>query len=589
MTKRVVAIAIGVGRAARLPRLPGAVNGARGFEAWAKAMGHETHLVTDQVAAVTLTRLKETIEAALAGPPIHRLLLYFAGHGLIREAEEGLWLVSDSMTSLSAIGLGALKQRLAWYGIDQIAIFGDACRELPQNLAEAGLTPDGVVGLGPKFGFVAAVDKFIAAQDGTTTFMIPGADPDDDRCVFSGVLLEGLWGTRPDAFSKVVAKRITSQSLGNFLQKEVLALAQRYQRQVVPSWSSSFPEEDNIYFGEGAPPVAPAFPDWPEKAPAPTPPPWATLEAVPTAAHDPKFAIAPPSPSPAAHLLARVRAQPRPGSFETGAGFVVDDLRQAWAPPDVSIDQHGEQTWWRLCHHGKPILETPVPVLLELADGSVAAVTGLPSFIGALTPGAGGVAALIYREVHMPPAVAKSTEEAIAALEGRAGQSGTLVDLAIELRQGKLADPVRGVISAYLYDALGDVDSIRRMAFYYVQHGQPIPYDVALLAGLGGGPVGDTLRAHVPATKSRKPRTPAEERFDWAWSATPDIDGVVGGFWPWLRQGWAYLDEPSDVGSPLIRQALIPARKHLARGRFATLNAEGAAMLAAAFGLEAKR
>lgn len=612
-TKRIVAIAIGIGRAAGLPRLRGAINGARGFVGWASAMGHETYLITDDEEKVTTVRLRQQLDAALAGPPIHRLILYFAGHGLIREAEEGLWLLSDAMTELRAVAVEPLKRRLARFGIDQIAIFADACRDLPKTLAAADLTADAVLGIGPQRLGTPAIDKFMATQDGATTFMIPGADSDNDRCVFSGVLLEGLWGTRPGAFSKMIDKRITSQSLGTFLQKEVQALAARYDREVVPTWSSSFPEDDNIYFGEGVRPAAPNFPPWPEplarapdakcaeRAPRGPPPGQGAFGAHPAGGFGPP----PPSPGYGApanqgggvsfpytastHLLGRVRTQARPASFETGAGFVVADLRRAWAPRDVSIQQHVDATWWRLCHEGKPMLDAPVPVLLELADGSVAAVTGLPSFVGALTAAAGGVAALIYREVHMPREVATSTEEAIAALEGRTHQTAALVDLAIELRQGKLVDPVRGVIGAYVYDAMGDIDSIRRMAFYYVQHGQPIPYDIALLAGLDGGPQGDTLHARVPATPRRDPRTDEEAKFDWAWSATAAVDGVVAGLWPWLRQGWAYLDEPTDVGSPLIHPVLVAVRDRLQRGRFATVDVESTAMLAAAFGLESKR
>ena len=43
-----------------------------------------------------------------------------------------------------------------------------------------------------------------------------------------------------------------------------------------------------------------------------------------------------------------------------------------------------------------------------------------------------------------------------------------------------------GVISAYLYDAIGDMKSIRRMASFYAKYSQAIPYDIALLGGLHG-------------------------------------------------------------------------------------------------------
>jgi len=60
------------------------------------------------------------------------------------------------------------------------------------------------------------------------------------------------------------------------------------------------------------------------------------------------------------------------------------------------------------------------------------------------------------------------------------------------------------------------------MAFYYTQEGQPIPYDIALLAQLRGE-LGDSgiLRAHVPAVSKRYARTEAEQEYSWTRSATP--------------------------------------------------------------------
>src|SRR4051812_47379819 len=95
--KRMAALVIGVGDAKPLPYLSGALNGARAFHAWAAALGYDATLLVDDEKPITLGRLREELEELLAPSKgaIHRLLIYFAGHGLIREAEEGLWLLSD--------------------------------------------------------------------------------------------------------------------------------------------------------------------------------------------------------------------------------------------------------------------------------------------------------------------------------------------------------------------------------------------------------------------------------------------------------------------------------------------------------------
>ncbi|MGE0705407.1 MAG: caspase family protein, partial [Vicinamibacterales bacterium] len=178
--KRMAALSIGVSDARPLPFLAGAVNGARAFHEWATALGYEARLLTDEEEPVTFTRLRAELDTTLAdtSTPIHRLVIYFAGHGLIREAEEGLWLLSDWNKELRAVAVEPLRRRLYLYGIRQIALFADACRDLPPDVAASDLTPDAVLGRGPvRQGRPPAIDKFIAAQDGNATFMVPGPTP----------------------------------------------------------------------------------------------------------------------------------------------------------------------------------------------------------------------------------------------------------------------------------------------------------------------------------------------------------------------------------------------------------------------------
>jgi hypothetical protein len=124
------------------------------------------------------------------------------------------------------------------------------------------------------------------------------------------------------------------------------------------------------------------------------------------------------------------------------------------------------------------------------------------------------------------------------------------------------------------------------MAFYYVKHDQPIPYDIAFLGQLQGERRNDLLHVKVPAVARRKPRTPGEERFEWTYVETPPAEGTVGGFWPWLRQGWTFLDDPIDDGSALVLPGLIELVPHLSPSRFTTLDAHGAQQLALLFGLK---
>lgn len=572
---REVAIAIGVSDAKPLPYLGGAVNGARAFHEWATRLGYDSKLLTDEEKPVTIERLRSILVAALTplGQPIHRLLIYFAGHGLIREAEEGLWLLSDWNDELKAVAVEVLKRRLYMHNIQQIAIFADSCRSLPPDITAADLTPDGVLGRGPIRELQQpAIDKFIAAQDGNATFMVPGKNPDEDRCLFSGVLMEGLWGTKPEAYSKSLTDKVTSRSLGLYLGTEVPKRAETYNRKLRPTVLPTFPEGDDIYFGQGPRPPAPVFPPWP--------PPEVLRVAGPQVESAPS----------ASTLVEKIRSQPRPSSFETGAGFAVEGgyIRGLWTPAGVIAEIHGQPNWWRLRDPAFFRLQKPVPVLIEFEDGMFAATTALPNFIATVLREERGISALIYRPVYDMPQTGETEGLAIAALARM--ESGALLakdakDLAVDLRQMKHVDPVLGVISAYLYDSIGDLDNIRRMACYYLQNGQPIPYDIALLAQLRGERRDGLLWTHVPAVSRREPGTEAERSHDWTYEATDAASGPVGGLWPWMRQGWTFLDECTDDELSLVYPGLVEVARHLKPGRFATLDAEGGNELARLFNL----
>jgi hypothetical protein len=116
------------------------------------------------------------------------------------------------------------------------------------------------------------------------------------------------------------------------------------------------------------------------------------------------------------------------------------------------------------------------------------------------------------------------------------------------------------------------------MAYFYASRGQFIPYDIALLAQLGGcRNTSGLLEIDVPGVPIRAPRTKRETQFDWTCQATYTVTGTVAGLWPWMRQGWAFLDDPTDQELGLVDPNTT--------ARFTTFNPQGGAALTQYLGL----
>ena len=115
--------------------------------------------------------------------------------------------------------------------------------------------------------------------------------------------------------------------------------------------------------------------------------------------------------------------------------------------------------------------------------------------------------------------------------------------IAGEVRYAKHLDPMMGLVAAYLYNATGDIDNLHRMAYYYLERRQPIPFDIALLGRLPLHATPFGFETEVPAVREVTKR--AEGAPDFTWNATPSMSGPVAGMTPVLRAGWPYLRRSS--------------------------------------------
>lgn len=643
--ERMIAIAVGIAGSVPQRYLSGALTGARHLEVWAKRQGYETTLITDEKENVTIPVLRQRVEYILrASPaPIHRIIVYFAGHGLIREMEESLWLLSDWRSELRAVAVEGFKRRLFMWGPRQVCIISDACKSLPADVEQNDLVPDAVLGSGPRpVDPMVAVDRFDATQDGAESFMIPGPNPNEDRCLFSGVLAEGLWGivgaaSNKDPYSTLVPGAVTSSSLGAYLLAEVPVRARQYGLKLTPRVLPTFPDDDNFYFRKDPAFVPPMFPPWPAEDALGLAIARAAggalvaeviiggrggdgaVQGLPgeggrsrPAAAQPAAAVSPlsvghysfgrlpevfvrtiaagaPSPGRIGRKLRR-QLPPAGSGVSSGISIAGKSLKSPaviWGPGTIYLEEIRGIGAWSV-REAEGSLTRAAPILIQFADGRFGSTVVLPNLFASLVRDGYGMIGMDYCNLSDPRTqnnVGTPAEQALRGLERGTLRVGAAMDLAAKLRLWKHVDPVLGVISAYLYDAIGDVDSIRRIAGFYAQECQNIPYDVALLGGLSGTRNEWGFEVHVPALRARPPRTQTEERFEWTYCAMDARDGKVGGLWPWMRQGWTLLDDPGDFSSPLVLPGILELRRGLMRSRFTTFEADQGQSLVEMFNL----
>ena len=636
-------LVIGISDAPPLDFLPGAVNGARAFAQWAQDHGIQTEILIDEENPVNFQDVRDAFGRLFADrAAIDRLFIYFAGHGLTRDAGEDLWLLSQWLPDQRAIAVTPLRRRLERYAIKQVSIIGDACRSLPNSPDSADLAADPVLGRGPFEPDTPTIDILNASKTFRAAYMVPGQKPEEDRCIFSGVLEEALSGAKAEAFDE---GRITSSSLAKFLKQEVPNRAATYQVQLRPDITAGFLPPDDVYLAE-RPEAAPALKPWPEpnaaalaamsagnaRAEREGKRGWSTRtspEADPDVVFSAEFrsdslrgaghidgrrsSISPDQifPRPpfdgeqatpvSAEEIAREmqqRAQEytkgyqeefRPTHFETGAGFstvgstakhvTLGHFAFASGSPPDSANPGRVFNWWAVSDRdqagGSGSLTRPAPLLIELDNGRWCGAAALPGFIGTFTVENGGASSLIYRRTYSPADSGLESEAAVAELRAGLLATEAAYDAAGRFRDEKENDPVKGVLAAYLYDAQGDIESVRRTAYYVAVAGLPIPFDTAILGRLPITHTNGQLVAQIPQTAERAPRSSEEEARYWTHNATPAFQAPVAGLFPWLRQGWALLDDEEAWGL----HGLAELGAHLLPFQFTTLDAEGGVRL----------
>lgn len=521
-----VFVAIAVARPDGLEEVRGAIPSATRLAQWADSQGYAVKLVTDESEPVTCARLAGVFKDMLGAGGQPRIVVSFAGHGLIRGGAEEFWLLSRWRTQpTEAVNYLKLRDRLGTYLPKQVAIVSDACRSLPTERAK-WVEGNGVVEIKDyveKPVQIASLNATRAAQPAYATPL----DAAESYCFFSQVLLDALCDK-----SKAVAEQgsdgrfvVTQDRLFEVVECELPQLAGRHGRRQIPDLQAGWRKPADVVWSTvtdevralAGPLLAPAE----DGAQALTRP--AGLESADARVSD---------------FMGRLANEARATHFETDCGLVIigAEVEEVVAAPGVVVERDdGGPAWFRLDLKQR----TSASVAVRLGNGAWIAAASYPGRIGAFTIEGEGADSFLLRRTYTDRAPA----EGAVALAATGASLSDPYEYAAVLRGGKHEDPVLGALAAYAYARVGAIDEIRRMCFYYGASRQPAPFDAVLLARVRLAREGDTYVCDIPAVPSRPPMTEVEKRFPYAFEHTPAVKLTVAGGFPWLRQGWALLED----------------------------------------------
>jgi Caspase domain len=578
-------IAIGVHKAKGMQPLEGVLKGIDDLTFWAQNCGYDVIKIDDRAEKVSIERIRNCLTPIEVGEPSPailldrpRIIVYFCGHGLHAPADQ-YWILSagsnQSRERISAVGF---RDTLATYGPKQIAFISDACRSALVVKGQGDCVVD---------AYEAEVsfpqkDKFWSSRDGAASHAIPARNGMPAYCVFSEILYRALSQDDGDNLDTLYLradnrKVVTSQSLAKYLQTHVPDLALENNRIQIPECEAGFLPETNdyvefvedMYNSISAPhiEISSSLPEISQR----------DFTNYKRALSQER------QPNRINHSRSEWRApfveevqdyiQSSGGSFynQFGPCLVVSNQ----SPVLVGQDTYASSDIWQ---RSLPYRERLMGHWFWEANGffdsdnSNVVIASVESLYSPVILFRGLWCAMIFKDVLEQDDDSQSMggvdllawgEEygfrgsnsdrlsmgELHATEALKGFSEGILksdDVRLftrNMRMGKHTDPMLGIVSAYLYNGIGDIDNIRRMCYYYGYYNQDVPFDIAMLAGVPFAWNGEKgcFVITVPEVGEIPETHRAEDAPEFTWRSTPSVNLNVAGVTPILRVGWQHI------------------------------------------------
>ncbi len=555
------AIIIGVNKTGGLPVLAAAVQGAKDFAEWAKSQKFDVSLLTDESSPVRVEDIKKATKEYVDKRIYQQMVIYFAGHGILKSPTEECWLLSnapdDPDEAISSFTTGVFAKIV---GIPHVVIISDACRTgvsdpLITMVSGKSILPNRNIGN-------SDVDRFWASRPGNPALEIRNSGSDQFRGAFTSCLLKGLNGQIPSIIREydengqkvnVVypyeLKQYLEDAVPTLVEGVSITLTQEPFVEVVsrPPKYLSLVEGDNsndhrIIYEE----LERSFDN--------------KVINISNRSYD--------------HLLSEkinqydIEFQNQTNQFE----FYKSDFTQSLPNIGTGFLIIGNSNLHFILDDGDLKVEkgiAPNSIFVEIRsthstrtllgvheDGSISPFAVLQDFIGIILIKENRVIDINYMPskqskkhrgylLRNEGVIERRIEASVKALNGSFKLTGNvqqMIETASYLRYEKMLDPILGVYASYAYLQAGNFDGIKSILDYMKKEPEPVLYDVKLLANVLSNYDTEIIKH--------------------------------SSFCPLLTQGWSFLSDKNPFGKE-IKQF----DKYLIPGLWTTFNKQGAELI----------
>lgn len=568
------AVVIGVDKPGGLPKLKAAGSGAKSVSAWLASQGFETKLMVDTSQAVKASDVFDTIAELVRRGTLDQLVVYFAGHGFIKDYSE-FWLLSGAPDNPNeAISVNESIFLARQTAIPNVVIVSDACRSKSEDLQTERVhgslvfpnnrTPPRTPTDVDLFYATLVGDPSweVSIQDSTTAF----------NGIFTATFLDAFRNPDDSMVVKIAGKDvIPNVKLKPYLLREVPQRAQQASIRISQRPDIQIVSGDSTYIGS----VTPAMHEAAVPAAAPVTlaglaavtlnhissepvNPYAVSSWVPAGASKRSELMAEAESSGFTRSATRIveaRGPPIPSSLHTG--FEVSGAHVAMIRPAPGVRA-------RLTRESEDRVLIDVAlgerragnVAVRFANGSGCVLVALQDYVGNVVVDEAGVSNVSYlpiylRDPKLEPrltalhaAVATSARLGVFRIEGGRRNTEGAARLASQIRVLKGYDATLGIYAAYAYAQADIPDQVRSVkGFMRDDYGVDL-FDLAMLTG-------DLSGRYLEPTSNFPP------------------------LFPMLSEGWSLL-RVKDVRLPV---QIAKSRDHLRPSLWTTFDPEGMAII----------